>query len=416
MYRNVRGGLDRAVDEATRLAMYNDSIVDIDCHQGEPFSLFTDYLSYDHQRELRERQQQVETIGYKQEYEAYSLQANTESRAKIKKELEEYQEWHRARGRISNKVRELNGRIRRPEIKRRENGQYSQTNEEFIDVWTRRMHDIGIKHSLIFPNIFLFALGTSPNPDLETAMTNAYMDYMLDNFLGKYPEILSCVVVSPSQPDSAADLIQRVGSEKGVVGVTINPAQLRLAGDDSMNPIYEAAQKKELPVCFHADAGNALPPFNLFNSEKYLPIHAIGFPWWLILQMTSIVTSGLPERFPGLKFVFIEGGISWVPWLMYRLDTEFRMRRSEAAYLKRMPSEYIKEFYFSSQPLEKPQNVHDLEWIFRAFDGENQVMYASDYPHWDFDTPSVIYNLPFLSKEGKSKILSKNAKKVFKIP
>ena len=412
-YRHVKGGLDRAVDEAKRRNMFDEFVVDIDCHQGEPFSLFDEYLTGDQRKELRKRSQ-IETLEYKREYEAYNLQdlANPNSTAK---QLEEFKVWRRGRSTITKEVRELHGRVKRPELRQNDNMLFTQSVEDFIDTWTVRMHDIGIKSSIIFPNRFLFQLGNSPNPKLENAMVNAYMDYMLDNFLGKYPEILSCVVVSPARPDDAANLIQRVGSEKGVVGVTINPAQMRLAGDESWNPIYAAAQKKNLPVCFHTDPGSALPPFDLFNREKYLPAHALGFPWWLILQMTSIVTSGIPERFPHLKFVFIEGGVTWVPWLMYRLDTEYRMRRSEAAYLKKMPSEYIKEFYFSSQPLEKPQNIGDLEWVFKAFNGEDHIMYASDYPHWDFDLPSTIYNLPFLSKEGKTKILGKNALRVFKI-
>jgi predicted TIM-barrel fold metal-dependent hydrolase len=80
-----------------------------------------------------------------------------------------------------------------------------------------------------------------------------------------------------------------------------------------------------------------------------------------------------------------------------------------------MPSEYMKEFYYSSQPLERPTNIRDLEWIFKAFDAENHLMYASDYPHWDFDTPSAIYDLPFLSREAKEKILGQNAKKLFRL-
>ena len=91
------------------------------------------------------------------------------------------------------------------------------------------------------------------------------------------------------------------------------------------------------------------------------------------------------------------------------------MRRPEAPLLKKFPSEYIKEFYFTSQPLERPRNRADLEWVFRAFNAETQLLYASDYPHWDFDVPSVIYDLPFLSGGAKEEILGENAKKLFRM-
>jgi predicted TIM-barrel fold metal-dependent hydrolase len=46
---------------------------------------------------------------------------------------------------------------------------------------------------------------------------------------------------------------------------------------------------------------------------------------------------------------------------------------------------------------------------------ESQLMYSSDYPHWDFDLPSVIYDLPFLSDEARQAILGGNAQRLFKL-
>ncbi|MGI0090381.1 MAG: amidohydrolase family protein, partial [Nitrososphaerales archaeon] len=91
------------------------------------------------------------------------------------------------------------------------------------------------------------------------------------------------------------------------------------------------------------------------------------------------------------------------------------MRRSEAPGLKKLPSEYINEFYYTTQPLEQPRSVADQQKIFEMFDAENRLMYASDYPHWDWDVPSVIFDLPFLSKAAKKKILRDNAARFFNI-
>jgi hypothetical protein len=131
--------------------------------------------------------------------------------------------------------------------------------------------------------------------------------------------------------------------------------------------------------------------------------------------LVSIISEGVVERFSNLKFVFIEGGITWIPWIMYRLDSEYLMRRSEAPLLNKLPSEYFKQFFFTSQPLERPPDIHDLKWIFDRFSASTQLMYASDYPHWDFDVPKVIYDLPFLSENDKRRILGENARELFKI-
>jgi len=287
-----------------------------------------------------------------------------------------------------------------------------QKPEEVVEMFANRMHDIGIKRSIVFPNTLL-VLGNYPNFELETAVAGAYIDYMLDNFLGKYPELLTMVYAPANSPDKAAELIDRVGAEKGVVGVMITPSRPGpLAGDDSWDPIYQAAHRKGLPICFHSEA-NILPPFDRF--KKFLPIHALSFPFHLIMQLTSIVVEGVPVRFPNLTFVFMEGGVTWIPWIMNRLDSEYVMRRSEAPLLKELPSEYIRRFFFTQQPLERVHDARHLEWVFRSFNAETQLLYASDYPHWDFDLPSVIYDLPFLSKDAKKSILGENARRVFGI-
>ena len=90
------------------------------------------------------------------------------------------------------------------------------------------------------------------------------------------------------------------------------------------------------------------------------------------------------------------------------------MRSSEAPLLKRKPSEYIKEMYFSSQPVEC-QHPKLMEATFEAINAETQLLWCSDWPHWDFDGPSVIWDLPFLSERAKKRILGENAAKLFNL-
>jgi hypothetical protein len=82
--------------------------------------------------------------------------------------------------------------------------------------------------------------------------------------------------------------------------------------------------------------------------------------------------------------------------------------------LKRLPSEYIREMYFTTQPLEKT-NMNLLEATFSAINAETQLLFASDWPHWDFDPPSAITTIPFLSEQAKRNILGLNAARVFNL-
>src|SRR6201997_2647532 len=141
--------------------------------------------------------------------------------------------------------------------------------------------------------------------------------------------------------------------------------------------------------------------------------HALGFSWFNILHCTNWLCNGMPERFPGLKTIWIESGLAWIPFLMQRLDNEFMMRTSDAPLLKRKPSEYMREMYYSSQPMEMVDNRKALELTFEMINAESQLLYSSDYPHWDMDLPSVIYDLPFLSEGAKRSILGGNAQRLF---
>jgi hypothetical protein len=57
-----------------------------------------------------------------------------------------------------------------------------------------------------------------------------------------------------------------------------------------------------------------------------------------------------------------------------------------------------------------------LECTFRMINAETQLLYASDYPHWDFDLPSTVWDLPFLSEKAKHNILGGTAARLFKLP
>jgi predicted TIM-barrel fold metal-dependent hydrolase len=124
---------------------------------------------------------------------------------------------------------------------------------------------------------------------------------------------------------------------------------------------------------------------------------------------------GLPERFPKLKVMWIESGLAWLPFMMQRLDNSYMMRPSEAPLLKKLPSDYMREMFYTGQPMET-SNMELTAAALKAINAETQLLYASDWPHWDFNPPSMIYDLPFLSEQGKRNILGESAAKLFNIP
>ena len=154
---------------------------------------------------------------------------------------------------------------------------------------------------------------------------------------------------------------------------------------------------------------------SLAQLNKFISVHALGFSFCNIIHMTNWVMNGMPERFPKLKTMWIESGLAWVPFLMQRLDNEYMMRTSDAPLLKKKPSDYMREMFYSTQPMELVDNREALEVTFKMINAESQLLYSSDYPHWDMDLPSTIYDLPFLDEKAKRSILGGNAQKLFNL-
>ena len=383
-YRHILGGLDNAVSQAEERHFDDLFIVDADCHIMEPFALMAQKMEEPFRKILLSSDPEADPF--------LSGQDGVDERKFAA---------YRPLGNIRYSDRRKRSELSYPK---------PQAVSEIVDLFTARMYDVGIKRSIIFPTAML-DIGSDPRRDLEVALTNAYIDFMLENFLGKFPEILTPVFVPTNSPEKAAELIDRVGSEKGIIGVMTTSTSHNLAGSDSWDPIYESAQKKNLPFCMHCNNYNG---GMLSGFDTFLGVMALSRPISAATQVTSMLVSGVPERFQKLKFVIIEAGLSWIPWLMQRLDSIYLMRREEAPILKKLPSKYLKEFYYTSQPLEYTNNA-DIEYIFQKIDAENHLLFASDYPHWDFDVPSVIYDLPFLSPRAKTKILGDNATNLFKI-
>jgi uncharacterized protein len=110
--------------------------------------------------------------------------------------------------------------------------------------------------------------------------------------------------------------------------------------------------------------------------------------------------------------VLIEAGFAWLPALKWRLDKIWNRLQDETPHLKRPPSEYIREHvWITTQPVEEPEPRKHLldiiEWI-----GWDKVLFATDYPHWDFDDPGRALPLPF-TDDQRRKLFLDNARAVY---
>ena len=184
-------------------------------------------------------------------------------------------------------------------------------------------------------------------------------------------------------------------------------------------PFYDAAQELGVPLCSHAGVGHNGAPgvYGTQNagSERfnvYFYTHAVSFPFEQMIAMISIIGGGIMDLYPRLRFAFMEAGAGWLPYWSERMDEHYEMLRPQVPKLTRPPSEHIAggRIFVACDPDEKmlPQV---LELV-----GEDIVIYASDYCHWDSrfpDSVRLIADRGELSQNVKRKILGDNALRFF---
>lgn len=304
--------------------------------------------------------------------------------------------------------RTLGGRIQRYGMgldTRLEENQYPD-----VEVVKRAMDAMGIDYAIMFPTPLL-NIGILPEIDVQAALMWAYACWLTERVLSREPRLKTMISLPFNDAEMSLRMVETFGKDENVVGFVVGSTFHHPVQSKKYMKIYGAIEELRKPIAFHSTYNWHDRLTEQFN--KFLTAHGIGRTLYNIVHLANWTINGIPERFPDLKVVWIESGITWLPFLMQRLDAEYMMRSSEAPLLTKRPSEYMQEYYYTAQPLENTTHRKMLQATFDIINAETQLLYASDYPHWDFDLPSSIYDLPFLNEQAKRNILGENARRLF---
>ncbi|MEX2035428.1 MAG: amidohydrolase family protein [Xanthobacteraceae bacterium] len=282
-----------------------------------------------------------------------------------------------------------------------------------VELGYRWMDAMSVDYSCLFPTGML-SIGMHPQKEMEADLCWAYNRWLTEKVLpdsgGRF---FSMLCLPFSDPDESLRHVETFGHRKHVGGFMVTTVRNMAVHDNHYMKVYRALEERGLVLSFHSGPNWGEPIFKTCN--RFMTAHALGFTWYNVVNLANWVVNGMGERFPKLPVIWIESGLSWIPFMMQRFDHEYMLRPSEAPLLKKKPSEYMRDMYYSSQPMEI-QDMKALECTFRMMNAETQLLYSSDYPHWDFDLPSTIADLPFLSEKAKHNILGGTAARLFKLP
>ncbi|MBI3969180.1 MAG: amidohydrolase [Chloroflexi bacterium] len=267
----------------------------------------------------------------------------------------------------------------------------------------------GIQYCVLLPRAFCTMY---PDPDFASAIASAFNDWLMDTWLEKYNRdgtFKGSITVAHQDPVAAAREVERCAEHPHMVQVLMDSGARAPFGQRFYYPIYEACNRHELPVGVHlgTDGCGINHQPTVGYPSHYIEWHTC-LPGAYMSHVVSVLTEGVFERFPRIKFVMTEGGSAWLAPLTWRLDAEYKALREEIPFVKRRPSEYLRDHVrFTSQPLESPEKPEWLLQIFEMMDAEHILMFASDYPHWDFDSPTHAF--PQLTDHLYRRIFRENA-------
>ena len=263
----------------------------------------------------------------------------------------------------------------------------------------------------------LLGAGGQRNLEWSAALASAINEWQIETWLDPEPRLRSGLVVPYEDAELTVKEIERRGDHPGFVQLMLAIRTSEPLGRRKYWKMYEAAEAKGLPIGIHFGGQGGHPITGAGWPSYYVEDHA-GMSTAFQSQVISYLTEGVFEQFPNLKIVLIEGGFAWLPVLGWRLDAAWKKLKVEVPHLKKAPSEYLKEhFWVTTQPMEEPPHPHQfLEMLDMAPWLADRLMFATDYPHWDFDDPNEALPKIKLPAGFEAKVMAENARALYKLP
>ena len=258
-----------------------------------------------------------------------------------------------------------------------------------------------------------YAVDGLHHPDAAVAFASAVNDWQIAEWLDKEPRLRASIVVPIQIPELAAREIDRVGGHPGFVQVALPARTQHPLGSRIYRPVWDAIARNNLVagIQFGGVPGNPPTPsgWPSYFLEEYVDMAGV-----FAAQVTNIVSEGVFDQWPSLRVVLIEAGWTWLPPHMWRFDKEWKNLRRLVPWVRRAPSEYIREHIrLTVQPLDGPEDdAKPLLQIVEQLESEDMLLYASHFPRVHALDPEEAF-IRRLPETLARKIRSDNARALY---
>jgi predicted TIM-barrel fold metal-dependent hydrolase len=285
------------------------------------------------------------------------------------------------------------------------------------------MDEFGIWAMVLYPNVGGFGnqvFGRLDDDEAKLACVRAYNDFLIDWSSADSRRLLPIMTLPYWDVEAAVKEIERCAGagHRGVL-FTGEPQSfgLPILGHRHWDPIWAAAQDANLPVSFHIGSGD----FGDEWSEERVEVEGYAATsaraGAKIFMTLDLLFSGVLERFPKLRFVSVESGVGWLPFLLESADYQYKAMAvaGERNDFKMLPSEYFKRQVYACCWFETITSDAIVDRV-----GEDNIMFETDFPH-----PTSIYgdevqatidsSLGTLSERVRQKLIWQNAARLYEI-
>jgi predicted TIM-barrel fold metal-dependent hydrolase len=235
----------------------------------------------------------------------------------------------------------------------------------------------------------LFPIQTFRDENLGAVFARALNDWLAAEWLAKDQRLRGSVVLPLQSTERAVEEIERRAEDPRFVQVLVLAMGEHPLGKSRYWPIYAACERHGFTLGIHAGSsyhhavtGSGWPTYYV---EDYAA-QALGFH----SQLGSLISEGVFVKFPKLKAVFIESGVTWLPACLWRLSKFWRGVRNEVPWIDRSPEEFVRDHIrLTVQPFDGPPDAAHIGRLMDQMQSDAMLLFATDFPHWQYDGDSM---------------------------
>ncbi len=253
------------------------------------------------------------------------------------------------------------------------------------DGWLEFLQDVGIETTVVYPTRGL-SYGKIVSPDWATDLARAYNDWLYQTYMKRSPRFKGMALIPLQAPEAAVEELRRAVEELGMCGAMLPSTGIQCHfGHKLYWPIYAEANRLGCCLGVHGGAHESL---GMDDLNLYAPIHALGHPFGQMIAFAGIIFNGICDKFPNVRFGFLEGGVAWLTMCLERFDRSYEthiQHDPRGEFLQLHEGEKVSEYVIRHIKAGRlfvgcEGSEPDLSHVIKKV-GNGPFIYSSDFPH-----------------------------------